>query len=144
MPYLSVFWISRAIKKDPKIKVLECPENFTRLFSKYFWISGANNITGRCTRWAQPTWACQDPQARPGGLWSPRGPPHLLLLPTSLHSPRKNSLSLSLSRGWGYVSVAMCLISLSLSCSWFGTILMYRELCYYSWILCFSSRSSLL
>ena len=42
-------------------------------------------------------------------------------------------------RGWGYVPVAMCLISLSLSCSWFGTILMYRELCYYSWILwCFS------
>ena len=36
-------------------------------------------------------------------------------------------------RGWGYVPVAMCLISLS--CTWFGTILMYRELCYYSWIL---------
>ena len=33
--------------------------------------------------------------------------------------------------GWGYVPLAMCLISLSLSlsCSWFGTILMYRELC---------------
>ena len=43
-------------------------------------------------------------------------------------------------RGWGYVPVAMCLISLSLSlsCSWFGTILMYRELCYYSWILWYS------
>ena len=42
-------------------------------------------------------------------------------------------------RGWGYVPVAMCLISLSLSCSWFGTFLMYHELCYYSWILwCFS------
>ena len=42
-------------------------------------------------------------------------------------------------RGWGYVPVAMCLISLSLSCSWFGTILMYLKLCYYSWILwCFS------
>ena len=39
----------------------------------------------------------------------------------------------------------MCLIylSLSLSCSWFGTILMYRELCYYSWILwCFSPSIS--
>ena len=37
----------------------------------------------------------------------------------------------------------MCLISLSLThthlCSSFGTLLMYRELCYYSWILwCFS------
>ena len=30
-------------------------------------------------------------------------------------------------------------LSLSLSCSWGGTILMYPELCYYSWILwCFS------
>ena len=38
-------------------------------------------------------------------------------------------------RGWGYVPVAMCLISLSLSCSWGDTILMYRELCYYIWIL---------
>ena len=45
-------------------------------------------------------------------------------------------------RGWGYVPVAMCLISLS--CSWFGTILMYRELCYYSWILWCFSPSTLL
>ena len=51
-----------------------------------------------------------------------------------------------LPRGWGYVPVAMCLISLSLSlsCSWGDTILMYRELCYYSWILwCFSPIYSL-
>ena len=47
-------------------------------------------------------------------------------------------------RGWGYVPVAMCLISLSLSCSWFGTILMYPELCYYSWILWCFSPSTLL
>ena len=40
-----------------------------------------------------------------------------------------------LRRGWGYVPVAMCLISLS--CSWDDTILMYRELCYYIWILWF-------
>ncbi len=46
--------------------------------------------------------------------------------------------------GWGYVPVAMCLISLSLSCSWYGTILMYRELCYYSWILWCFSPSTLL
>ena len=45
--------------------------------------------------------------------------------------------------GWGYVPVAMCLISLSLSCSWGATILMYRELFYYSWILwCFSPSTS--
>ena len=49
-------------------------------------------------------------------------------------------------RGWGYVPVAMRLISLSLSlsCSWGGTILMYRELCYYSWILWCFSPSTLL
>ena len=49
-------------------------------------------------------------------------------------------------RGWGYVPVAMCLISLSLSlsCSWGDTILMYRELCYYSWILWCFSPSTLL
>ena len=47
-------------------------------------------------------------------------------------------------RGWGYVPVAMCLISLSLSCSWGDTILMYRELCFYSWILWCFSPSTLL
>ena len=47
-------------------------------------------------------------------------------------------------RGWGYVPVAMCLISFSLPCSWFGTILMYRELCYYNWILWCFSPSTLL
>ena len=47
-------------------------------------------------------------------------------------------------QGWGYVPVAMCLISLSLLCSWGGTILMYRELCYYSWILWCFSPSTLL
>ena len=35
-------------------------------------------------------------------------------------------------------------LSLSLSCSWFGTILMYRELYYYSWILWCFSPSTLL
>ena len=47
-------------------------------------------------------------------------------------------------RGWGYVPVSMCLISLSLSCSWGVTILMYHELCYYSWILWCFSPSTLL
>ena len=60
--------------------------------------------------------------------------------PGSLHDEE----GVVLPRGWGYVPVAMCLISLSLSCSWFGTILMYRELCYYSWILWCFSPSTLL
>ena len=49
-------------------------KKFSRFFSEYFWIFGANNTRGRCTRWAQPTWERQDPQTRPGGLWSLRGP----------------------------------------------------------------------
>ena len=50
-----------------------------------------------------------------------------------------------LPRGWGYVpELCVWSLSLSLSCSWGGTILMYRELCYYSWILwCFSSSTLL-
>ena len=47
-------------------------------------------------------------------------------------------------RGWGYVPVAMCLISLSLSCSRLHMNLIYRELCYYSWILWCFSPSTLL
>src|SRR3989337_520057 len=84
-------------KMTQKYKFSECPENLIRFFSEYLRIFGANNISGRCTRWAQPTWARQDPQARPGGLWSPRGPPHLSLHPTSSLTSRKKSSLLSFS-----------------------------------------------
>ena len=94
---LSVFWISHAIKNDPKIKVLRMLWKFNTIFSEYLRISCANNIRGRCTRWAQPTWACQDPQTRPIGLWSPCGQPHLSLYTTSSPTSRKNSPLLSLS-----------------------------------------------
>ena len=73
--------------------------NFNTIFSEYLRIFGANNIRGRCTRWAQPTWARQEPQARPSRLWSPRGPTHLSLHPTSPPTSRKKiTISLSLSR----------------------------------------------
>ena len=62
------------------------------IFSEYLRIFGANNTRGRCTRWAQPTWAF------PGGLWSPRGPPHLPLHPTSSPTSRKKNPHCSLSR----------------------------------------------
>ena len=61
-------------KMTKKIKVLRMPEKFDTIFSEYLRIFGANNIRGRCTRWAQPTWAREDAQARSGGLWSPCGP----------------------------------------------------------------------
>ena len=42
------------------------------------------------------------------------------------------------------VCTSSYVFDLSLSCSWFGTILMYRELYYYSWILwCFSPTTLL-
>ena len=42
------------------------------------------------------------------------------------------------------VCTSSYVFDLSLSCSWYGTILMYRELCYYSWILWCFSPSTLL
>ena len=51
---------------------------------------GANNYRRGATRWAQPTWARQAPQARPSGLWPPRptSGAHLLVYKSCL--PRKN------------------------------------------------------
>ena len=86
---------------------------FNTIFFEYLRISGANNMRGRCTRWAQPTWARQDPQAHPGGLWSPRGPPHLSLHPTSSPTSRKKSPFPSLSLSLVFLlSIPRILISL--------------------------------
>ena len=48
---------------------------------EYLRIIGANNYQRGPTRWAQPTWACQGAQARPGGLCShkPTSGAHLLV-----------------------------------------------------------------
>ena len=96
MPCFVCFLNFPCNKKWSKNKILRMPSKFYTIFSEYFWISGANNISGRCTRWAQPTWARQDPQAHPSGLWSPCGPPHLSLDTTSSLTSRKNSPLLSL------------------------------------------------
>ena len=42
---------------------------------EYLRIIGANNYQRGHTRWAQPTWACQGAQARPGGCAQPGPPP---------------------------------------------------------------------
>ena len=47
-------------------------ETSRRFFIKYLKNIGANNYQRGPTRWAQPTWARQAAQARPGGLCSPR------------------------------------------------------------------------
>jgi len=43
-------------------------------FMDYLKIIGANNYQRGPTRWAQPTWARQGAQARPGGLCPPQPP----------------------------------------------------------------------
>ena len=68
------------------------------IFFEYLRNTSANNIRGRCTRWAQPTWVRRDPHARPGGLWSPRGPLTYLFIPHHHLPPEKKSSVLSLSR----------------------------------------------
>ena len=55
---------------------------FSRGFLEYLGIYRAKRRCGRPPRWAQPTWACLGPQARPGGLCSPRISPLVLLWPT--------------------------------------------------------------
>ena len=72
------------------------PWKLNTIFYEYLRIFCANNTRGRCTRWAQPTWARQDPQARPGGLWSPRAPPHLPFIPHH-HLPPEKKFSIALS-----------------------------------------------
>ena len=69
------------------------------------------------------------------------GNPHRWPSSSSRRSPwRGGSSSLLRLR----VCTSSYVFDLSLSCSWFGTILMYRELCYYSWILWCFSPSTLL
>ena len=87
---MSVFWISRAIKYDPKIKVLRMPWKFNTIFSEYLRFFGAINIRGGCTRWVQSTWARQHPQARPGGCCPPRPTSSAHLLVYKSFWPRKN------------------------------------------------------
>ena len=57
---------------------------------EYLRIIGANNYQRGPTRWAQPTWARQGAQARPGGLCSPRPTSGAHLLVYKSFWPRKN------------------------------------------------------
>ena len=43
-------------------------------------VNGRKTESGRFPRWAQPTWACQGAQARPGVLCPPRLPSWLFLI----------------------------------------------------------------
>ena len=61
-------------------------------FLEYWGIYRAKRWCGRPPRWAQPTWACLGPQARPGVLCSPWSPPLVLLWPILCLLVQKNSL----------------------------------------------------
>ena len=50
-------------------------------FLEYLGINRAKRWCGRPPRWEQLTRACLGPQARPGGLCSPRIPPQVLSWP---------------------------------------------------------------
>src|SRR5215216_3641414 len=63
-----------------------------RGFLEYLGIYRAKRRCGRPLRWAQPTWARLGPQARPGGLCTPRGSPLALLWPTGCLLVQKKSL----------------------------------------------------
>ena len=69
------------------------------------------------------------------------GIPHRWLSSSSRRSPWRGGSS---SPSGLRVCTSSYVFDLSLSCSWFGTILMYRDLCYYSWILWCFSPSTLL
>ena len=79
------------------------------IFYEYLRISGANNIRGRCTKWAQPTWARRTPihalvccGPHVGPLTYPFTPHHHL-------PPEKFSIALSpvflLSNPWISISL---------------------------------------
>src|SRR3989337_1933798 len=62
-----------------------------RGFLEYLAIYRAKRRCGRPQRSAQPTWARLGPQARPGGLCSPRSPPLVLLWPNRCLLVQKKS-----------------------------------------------------
>ena len=70
-------WTWKSYIRPPILHNSKQAETSRGFFIEHIRIIGANNYQRGPTRWAQPTWAHQDPQARPGGLWSPRGPPSL-------------------------------------------------------------------
>ena len=61
-----------------------------RFFMEYLRNIGANNYQRGPTRWAQPTWARQGAQVRPGGLCPPRPTSGAHLLVYKSFWPRKN------------------------------------------------------
>ena len=81
-------------------------------------------------------------QSRPySGTLLEGGIPHRWPSSSSRRSPWRGGSS---SPSGLRVCTSSYVFDLSLSCSWGGTILMYRELCYYSWILWCFSPSTLL
>ena len=54
--------------------LVERDNSFSMIFSLKIGIYSVRVEVCGATRWVQPTWACQERGARPGGLCPPRGP----------------------------------------------------------------------
>ena len=82
-------WTWKSYVRPPILHNSKQAETSWRFFIKYLKNIGENNYQRGPTRWAQPTWARQGAQARPGGLCPPRptSGAHLLVYKSFL--PRK-------------------------------------------------------
>ena len=84
------FWTWKSYVRPPILHNSKWAETSRRFFMEYIRIIGANNYQRGPTRWAQPTWARQGAQARPGGLCPPRPTSGAPLLVYKSFWPRKN------------------------------------------------------
>ena len=83
-------WTWKSYVRLPILHNSKQAETSQRIFMEYLKNIGANNYQRGPTRWAQPTWARQAAQARPGGLCSPRPTFGAHILVYRSFWPRKN------------------------------------------------------
>ena len=84
------FWTWKSYVRLPILHNSKWAETSRRILMEYLKNIGANNYQRGPTRWAQPTWARQGAQTRPGGLCSawPTSGAHLLVYKSFW--PKKN------------------------------------------------------
>jgi len=84
-------WTWKSYVRPPTPHNSKQVETSRRFFMDYLRNIWANNYQRGPTRWAQPTWARQGAQARPGGLCSPRPTSGAHLLVYRSFWPRKKN-----------------------------------------------------
>ena len=65
-------WTWKSYVMPPILHNSKQAETSRRIFMGYMMDIGANKYQRGATKWAQPTWARQGAQVRPGGLWPAR------------------------------------------------------------------------